>query len=143
MGYIHQSYRVIIPPLFRSSSISPSTRLKPSTLRIASMSSASAATPSNDKHDITKWASNDGHFRRQASTFRDVISTGGNFAPEKGRYHLYVRLLTVDQNQARLHGVVDSYNLFFLCRLLCGSSGIVRLPLGASNNHHPQAERSG
>jgi len=52
------------------------------------MSSPSA--PSKEKHDITKWASEDGHFRRQPSTFRDVISTGGDFAPEKGRYHLYV-----------------------------------------------------
>jgi len=41
---------------------------------------------------ITAWASADGHFRRQTSTFRDVISKepGSDFAPEKGRYHLYV-----------------------------------------------------
>ena len=54
------------------------------------MSSASAAAPSNVKHDITKWASEDGHFRRQPSIFRDAIGTEGVFAPEKGRYHLYV-----------------------------------------------------
>lgn len=50
------------------------------------MSAAANAT----KDDITKWASEDGHFRRQASTFRDVIGPGSDFAAEKGRYHLYV-----------------------------------------------------
>ncbi|KDQ08593.1 hypothetical protein BOTBODRAFT_118302 [Botryobasidium botryosum FD-172 SS1] len=40
--------------------------------------------------DITKWHSDDGHFRRQQSTFRDFITKDGEFAPEKGRYHLYV-----------------------------------------------------
>lgn len=60
------------------------------------MSSASSAPPppnlkGND--DITKWASGDGHFRRQASTFRDVIAAGGDFVPEKDRYHLYVRYI--------------------------------------------------
>lgn len=34
----------------------------------------------------------DGHFQRQVSEFRDAISKepGAKFAPEKGRYHLYV-----------------------------------------------------
>lgn len=42
--------------------------------------------------DITKWASEDGHFKRQVSTFRDVISPDpkADFPAEKGRYHLYV-----------------------------------------------------
>lgn len=38
--------------------------------------------------DITKWASEDGHFRRQVSSFRDQISNEGKFKPEKGRYHI-------------------------------------------------------
>jgi len=42
--------------------------------------------------DITKWASEDGHFRRQTSTFRDFITPNGDFTPENGRYHLYVSL---------------------------------------------------
>jgi len=65
------------------------THWKSINLRVAYMSSPSA--PSKENHDITKWASKDGHFRRQPSTFRDMISTQGEFAPEKGRYHLYVR----------------------------------------------------
>ncbi|KAI0792281.1 glutathione S-transferase [Abortiporus biennis] len=32
----------------------------------------------------------DGSFKRKASTFRNFIEKGGEFAPEKGRYHLYV-----------------------------------------------------
>lgn len=42
--------------------------------------------------DITKWASEDGHFRRQVSSFREQISNEGRFIPEKGRYHVYVSL---------------------------------------------------
>jgi hypothetical protein len=38
------------------------------------------------------WASEDGSFKRQVSSFRDVIEKGGKFEPEKGRYHLYVCL---------------------------------------------------
>lgn len=41
---------------------------------------------------ITNWASKDGEFKRQTSTFRDEIKQGGKFEPEKGRYHLYVSL---------------------------------------------------
>jgi len=38
-----------------------------------------------------KWATNaDGEFRRLPSTFRNFIKPGGEFAPEKGRYHLYI-----------------------------------------------------
>jgi len=32
----------------------------------------------------------DGSFKRKASTFRNWIKKGGEFEPEKGRYHLYV-----------------------------------------------------
>ncbi|PWN42804.1 hypothetical protein IE81DRAFT_323153 [Ceraceosorus guamensis] len=41
-----------------------------------------------------KWASKDGQFRRQTSTFRDAISSdpGSPFPPEVGRYHLIVAL---------------------------------------------------
>lgn len=41
---------------------------------------------------ITDWASNDGSFKRQASLFREFISSApdAKFPPEKGRYHLYV-----------------------------------------------------
>jgi len=45
-----------------------------------------------EPHSILKWASPNGEFRRAASTFRDFIGKDGVFAPEKGRYHLYVSL---------------------------------------------------
>lgn len=39
----------------------------------------------------TKGMNNDkGEFKRKDSSFRNVISKGGKFPPEKGRYHLYV-----------------------------------------------------
>ncbi|GAA5824259.1 hypothetical protein JCM11251_001584 [Rhodosporidiobolus azoricus] len=47
---------------------------------------------SEGQKDITKWASKDGQFRRQASSFRDKIEVNGKFPPEKGRYLLYVSL---------------------------------------------------
>jgi len=32
------------------------------------------------------WASDDGSFKRQVSSFRDVIEKGGKFEPEKGEF---------------------------------------------------------
>jgi putative glutathione S-transferase len=39
---------------------------------------------------LTAWASKDGEFRRQQSSFRNFISPNSTFVPEVGRYHLYV-----------------------------------------------------
>jgi putative glutathione S-transferase len=66
---------------------------------------------SDKKEGITGWASKDGEFKRQTSSFRDHIEENGKFAPEKGesqlqrsgvtltiacyavgRYHLFVGL---------------------------------------------------
>jgi hypothetical protein len=33
---------------------------------------------------ITSWADKDGSFKRQVSSFRDVIEPGGKYEPEKG-----------------------------------------------------------
>lgn len=71
-----------------------------------------AANPEHGdaQKNILAWASKDGAFRRQASSFRNVIEKGGEFPPEKGkllnrerwpkmmlnlvvcsgRYHLYI-----------------------------------------------------
>lgn len=38
------------------------------------------------------FADTDGRYRRQVSSFRDVIEKGGKFEPEVGRYHLIVAL---------------------------------------------------
>ncbi|KAK0539039.1 S-glutathionyl-(chloro)hydroquinone reductase [Tilletia horrida] len=57
--------------------------------------STSATTQKDDSHKdgSTKWSSNDGVFRRQVSSFRDVIAKGHDrFQPEAGRYHLIVAL---------------------------------------------------
>lgn len=88
--------------LFRPLSTSPRlTFCKFTALRKVYMSSASSAPPKGND-DITKWASGDGHFRRQASTFRDVIAAGGDFAPEKDRYHLYVRYILMGGTMSTL-----------------------------------------
>lgn len=44
----------------------------------------SSSTTMPDK--ITGWASGDGSFKRQVSSFRDHIEEGGKFAPEKGEW---------------------------------------------------------
>ncbi|KAF7331790.1 Glutathione S-transferase [Mycena kentingensis (nom. inval.)] len=45
----------------------------------------------SSQSDITKMTpAADGNFNRAAASFRDFIEPGGKFAPEKGRYHLYV-----------------------------------------------------
>ncbi|KAG8940084.1 S-glutathionyl-(chloro)hydroquinone reductase [Tulasnella sp. 424] len=51
-----------------------------------------AANPehADAQKNILAWASKDGAFRRQASSFRNFIEKGGEFPPEKGRYHLYI-----------------------------------------------------
>ncbi|KAJ3344831.1 S-glutathionyl-(chloro)hydroquinone reductase, partial [Entophlyctis luteolus] len=38
------------------------------------------------------WASADGEFRRQISSFRSFIGANGPFVAERGRYHLYISL---------------------------------------------------
>jgi len=39
---------------------------------------------------ISNYASADGEFRRKPSTFRNHIEIGGQYPPERGRYHLYI-----------------------------------------------------
>ncbi|RDL39855.1 Glutathione S-transferase [Venustampulla echinocandica] len=54
---------------------------------------ANEATPQAEEQKITNWvAPNDksGEFKRGQSQFRNWIKKGGEFPPEKGRYHLYV-----------------------------------------------------
>ncbi|KAJ3163259.1 S-glutathionyl-(chloro)hydroquinone reductase [Geranomyces michiganensis] len=51
-----------------------------------------ASSDKTDQASILKWASKDGEFRRQVSSFRDTISSdpSARFKAEPGRYHLYV-----------------------------------------------------
>lgn len=59
------------------------------TFHTTSLTMASAEHPK-----ITDWVGvNDksGEFKRQQSQFQNFIKKGGEFPPEKGRYHLYVR----------------------------------------------------
>lgn len=51
-----------------------------------------ASPPSSAAHKdgSARWASGDGRFRRQQSTFRDEIKRGGPFEPELNRYILIV-----------------------------------------------------
>ncbi|KAF9340265.1 S-glutathionyl-(chloro)hydroquinone reductase [Linnemannia elongata] len=50
------------------------------------------STATKDQPAILKWANETGEFKRQVSSFRDVISDepGSKFVPEAGRYHLYI-----------------------------------------------------
>jgi len=51
----------------------------------------STARDVSSQSDISKAAmEKDGSFKRKDSQFRDFVEKGGKFAPEKGRYHLYV-----------------------------------------------------
>lgn len=79
--------------------------------------------------DITSWASKDGHFRRAQSVFRDFVSNEPNatFAPEKGRYHLYVS--DVNSGEGR-NGLIT-----------CNATGFICLPLGTS--HADRSETQG
>ena len=65
--------------IFRQS-ISPLLR----TATTAATKRAFYTTMSEEKSGITGWASADGSFKRQQSSFRDHIEEGGKFAPEKG-----------------------------------------------------------
>ncbi|KAM3581570.1 S-glutathionyl-(chloro)hydroquinone reductase [Umbelopsis sp. WA50703] len=51
-----------------------------------------STTTAKEQPNITKWASKDGEFRRQVSSFRDFVSRDKNarFAAEPNRYHLYI-----------------------------------------------------
>ncbi|KAI0676242.1 glutathione S-transferase [Trametes maxima] len=51
----------------------------------------------SNQRDVSNWSDiskskpeADGSFKRRPSSFRETIQKGGKFAPEKGRYHLYV-----------------------------------------------------
>lgn len=46
------------------------------------------------ENKITDWVApgdKSGEFKRGASQFRDFVKKGGQYPPEAGRYHLYVR----------------------------------------------------
>ncbi|CAE6431231.1 unnamed protein product [Rhizoctonia solani] len=68
----------------------PRSRINPNLPRLTFIARAMSQDKSEAQKDITKWASSDGHFRRQVSSFRDAIEKGGKFEPEKGRYHVFV-----------------------------------------------------
>ncbi|KAI8824470.1 glutathione S-transferase [Fimicolochytrium jonesii] len=95
-----QARRLLLAPTFRStfrihcypvsSAIhanftSQRTFLSTANTKMVEQKDAAAAS-------IFKWASKDGEFRRQVSSFRDVVSTEADakFKAEPGRYHLYV-----------------------------------------------------
>ncbi|KAI9218179.1 glutathione S-transferase [Blastocladiella britannica] len=66
--------------------------LKMSTTTAANPTTTAATDATAAKPAIFNWASKDGEFRRQVSSFRDHVSTDPNakFSAESGRYHLYV-----------------------------------------------------
>ncbi|WVQ80423.1 hypothetical protein IAT38_002528 [Cryptococcus sp. DSM 104549] len=64
---------------------------------------------------ITTFADKSGNFVRQVSSFRDAIEPGGKFAPDKGRYHLYVSLACPWAHRAlivrKLKGLEDYFDV--------------------------------
>ncbi|RUP51753.1 glutathione S-transferase [Jimgerdemannia flammicorona] len=68
----------------------PSTSLRTATRFLSIHKPKHMAT--STQSGILKWASTDGEFRRHNSSFRSQITTepGARFAPEIGRYHLYI-----------------------------------------------------
>lgn len=75
--------------IVRLSSLLPSRSLHFTTLRAMSTAKGDGAT---HKDGSTSWASKDGQFRRQESSFRESIAPGGKHAPAVGRYKLLVAL---------------------------------------------------
>ncbi|GAA6059254.1 hypothetical protein JCM10212_006647 [Sporobolomyces blumeae] len=68
---------------------------------------------SPSQQNITSWASKDGEFRRQQSTFRDAIEPNGQFPPEKGRYVLYVSLACPWAHRALIVRKLKGLEAFF------------------------------
>jgi hypothetical protein len=66
-------------PAFRTASVRPTT-ITPT--RRFNMSTSTSTSNSTDFKP--NWASEDGSFKRQVSSFRDSIEKGGKFEPEKG-----------------------------------------------------------
>lgn len=48
------------------------------------------------------WAASDGSFKRQVSSFRDVIEKGGKFEPEKGMCDVPSIAITGRQDSSRV-----------------------------------------
>ncbi|KAF8342906.1 glutathione S-transferase [Cantharellus anzutake] len=103
--------------------------------------------PSNDQtSDITRWASEDGHFRRQASVFRDTIEPNGAFPPEAGRYHLYVSFACPWAQRTlivrKLKGLEDAIGVTIVSPLL-GENGwpfanAAAFPQAEEDSLHPE-----
>jgi hypothetical protein len=69
--------------MFRTfSRIIPATRTN--STRLSTININRAMSTSTNDQKITDWASKDGSFKRQVSSFRDAIEKGGKFEPEKG-----------------------------------------------------------
>lgn len=73
-----------------------------------------SADKSEAQKDITKWASTDGHFRRQVSSFRDVIEKGGKFEPEKGKLG---HELPCGGTRSLMVGPAGQAGIIFLCHM--------------------------
>ena len=90
-------------------------------------------------------SASDGEFRRKASSIRDWIGQG-NFAPEAGRYHLFVAWNCPWAHRALLTravlGLEDANGIEPLCRIFGGEVGHQQqAELGPSGRAGEPAER--
>jgi hypothetical protein len=69
-----------LKPAFRTASFRPITTTPKRQFNMSTSTSNSTSTDFKPN-----WASEDGSFKRQVSSFRDAIEKGGKFEPEKGK----------------------------------------------------------
>lgn len=82
---------VTVAPIVTSFGFKKATvfsRQSKSAIRILSITKRNMAKA----HTALDEMDDDGRFKRTAASFRNTIEAGGRFAPEAGRYHLYVSL---------------------------------------------------
>lgn len=81
---------------------------------------------------VTDWASKDGSFKRQVSSFRDHIEPNGKFPAEKGRYHLYVSYACPWAHRAlivrQLKGLEDFFGEYWRSAFAPGEGFMLRDP---------------
>ncbi|CAO1613187.1 unnamed protein product [Parajaminaea phylloscopi] len=114
----------------------------PLSLRFATMSSSAA----QHKDGSTNWASKDGQFRRQESSFRESIAPGAKHPPAVGRYKLFVALACPWAHRAllvrKLKGIdkVDNLLPVYVVDSLLGPEGWSFQPYGLT---HPDLKGLG
>lgn len=133
----------MIIALNRTARISnPVRRIQSITSHLATRTMTSTSTNHSHKDGSTNWASNDGQFKRQVSSFRDEIKKGGKFEPEVGQ----LAFKRIDSLISTSHSPADLLTLspFFLLSLRSLSSDCsLCLSMGSQSFDRKTVERFG